>query len=83
MMNSEKENKAPRRSSRAVKTPNAKPNPFPGATASKSRDLTITRKLLQDLSGKANLSLVTSLNLQFKDERFPKIKVPIERKHEG
>eukprot|EP00826_Nyctotherus_ovalis_P013238 TRINITY_DN13546_c0_g1_i1.p1 TRINITY_DN13546_c0_g1~~TRINITY_DN13546_c0_g1_i1.p1 ORF type:complete len:139 (-),score=10.52 TRINITY_DN13546_c0_g1_i1:261-677(-) len=38
------------------------------------RELSITPKLLKDITGKLDLSLITTLNLQFKDERFPKIK---------
>jgi Leucine-rich repeat (LRR) protein len=38
------------------------------------RELMITPKLLKDITGKPDLSLITNLNLQFKDERFPKIR---------
>lgn len=38
------------------------------------RELSITPKLLKDITGKSDLSLIAALNLQFKDERFPKIK---------
>lgn len=38
-----------------------------------SRNLSISNKLIQDLSGKQNIQAITSLNLQFKDDRFPKI----------
>jgi len=38
------------------------------------RELVINSKLLKDITGKLDLSLITNLNLQFKDERFPKIK---------
>jgi len=38
------------------------------------KELVITTKFLKDITGKTNLALVTVLNLQFKDHRFPKIK---------
>lgn len=38
------------------------------------KELIITPKFLKDVTGKSNLSLVTVLNLQFKDLRFPKIR---------
>ena len=38
------------------------------------RELVITPKLIKDITGKSELGSITTLNLQFKDERFPKIR---------
>ena len=40
-----------------------------------SRELMITSKLLKDITTKSNIAKITNLNLKFKDERFPKIRV--------
>ena len=41
---------------------------------SHSKELIITPKFLKDITGKCNLHVLTNLNLQFKDDRFPKIR---------
>jgi len=38
-----------------------------------AHELTLTPKFLQDVTGRTDISTITTLNLQFKDKRFPKL----------
>jgi len=61
----EKENKVPKLN----KSFNQR-SPFSKAAC----ELSITPMLIKELTGKADLSTITVLNLRFKDDRLPKIK---------
>eukprot|EP00826_Nyctotherus_ovalis_P043866 TRINITY_DN4677_c0_g3_i1.p2 TRINITY_DN4677_c0_g3~~TRINITY_DN4677_c0_g3_i1.p2 ORF type:complete len:131 (-),score=24.60 TRINITY_DN4677_c0_g3_i1:85-477(-) len=59
---------------RSKSSENQKPPKFHFNFRNLARELTLTPKFLQDVTGRLDISIITTLNLQFKDNRFPKLR---------